>query len=212
MIIHTMQQGTPEWDAVRCAKFTGSPIYKLQMAIDTKGYNEYLDQLAYEIFSGEKVRDEIDSEWMQRGSSLEPEARLEYQLQTFNRVEEVGFIERDEWTGFSPDGLIGDDGLLEIKCPKYTTVMKFVKDGKVIPKKYMLQMQWGMLCSKKTWHDYFVYHPVLRVEPIKVIPDNKIQDGLELAVQIAKREIESRVQRLENDFNKQRIKQIKGDS
>jgi len=162
MKLHNVEQGTPEWQQVRCGKFTASNFAKLFMAASTKGYQDYINNVVFERLTG-KQAETYTNEWMLRGSELEAEARISYETRTFNIVEQVGFVEYNEWIGASPDGLIDKDGLIEIKCPKHTTVIEYLLSDK-IPKDYYWQMQGQMLVTERKWCDYFIYHPDL--EPI----------------------------------------------
>ncbi|MFH1525607.1 MAG: lambda exonuclease family protein [Bacteroidota bacterium] len=162
MKVHNFEQGTPEWQQVRCGKFTASNFAKLFMAASTKGYQDYINNVVFERLTG-KQAEAYTNEWMLRGSELEAEARISYESRTFNIVEQVGFVEYSEWIGASPDGLIDADGLIEIKCPKHTTVIEYLLSDK-IPKDYYWQMQGQMMVTDRKWCDYFIYHPDL--EPI----------------------------------------------
>ena len=114
-------QGTPEWFEQRRGKVTASRIADL-MAKTKSGYStsrqNYLMQLLCERLTG-KVEEGYKSTAMQRGNDLEAEARNWYQLETGESVEEVSFIDHPEinFAGASPDGLVGAEGLIEIKCP-----------------------------------------------------------------------------------------------
>lgn len=180
MIIHEMEQGTQEWLNVRLGKFTASTFGDLFMAKSTKGYNNLINRVAFERLTGEQA-ESFSNAWTDRGTELEPEAREAYENLTFRKVRQVGFIELDEWTGCSPDGLIGDDGLLSIKCPKFSTLMDYHLSGK-IPPEYLWQMYGELLITGRKWEDFFVYHP--RLKPIlrRVERDEKAM--LELAGKI----------------------------
>jgi len=108
--------------------------------------------------------------WMQWGVENEPHAKAAYTAQTGNDIVEVGFIMpdgTDAWGG-SPDGLIGDDGLVEIKCPAPETLLLYHAKG-VLPPPYRPQVQGLLLLTERSWCDFFVWHPyvapfLLRVE------------------------------------------------
>ena len=91
---------------------------------------------------------------------MEPEARNAYRETVFEEVNEVGFIPHPSIldAGASPDGLVGDDGLVEIKCPESHTHIGYVLDGQV-PEKYIPQMQWQMACTGRQWCDFVSYDP-----------------------------------------------------
>ncbi len=99
---------------------------------------------------------------MQWGTETEPEARSAYQFHINARVVQVGFIPHPSIadTGASPDGLVGDDGLVEIKCPNTATHIETLRGGS-LPEKYFLQMQWQMACTGRDWCDFASYDPRL---------------------------------------------------
>ena len=95
---------------------------------------------------------------MQFGTEQEPFARTAYEIKTENIVDQVGFIfhPRLDFTGASPDGLIGRDGGLELKCPKTTTHLAYMMAG-TVPKEYQYQMLWNMACAEREWWDFASY-------------------------------------------------------
>ena len=195
MIIHELEQGTPEWHKVRCGKFTASNIHKLFMGKSTKGYNDYLNQIVYERLTGEQP-ESFSSEWMDRGIELEAEAIQAYELLTFSKVTRVGFVEFDDWHGCSPDGFVGEYGMLQVKCPKWSTMLDDRLNDPSIPKEYLYQMQFEMMVSERKWNDYFCYHP--KLEPIlkRVEYDKSICDAIAMETIKAEVEIEKRLTKL----------------
>lgn len=188
MIIYdNIEQGSLEWIALRCGKFTASTFSDLFMGKTTKGYNEAINKIVFERLTGE-VPESYKNEYMERGTELEPIARQTYELETFNKVKQVGFIELDEWVGCSPDGLVGIDGHLEIKVPKWNTLINYILDD-IIPKDYMIQMQGQLYISGRQWCDFYVWHPkfksmlrrVPRDEKMIVDIQNKIKEAIEEA-------------------------------
>jgi hypothetical protein len=105
---------------------------------------------------------------MQWGTDKEPEARAAYCFMADVDVVEVGFIDHPTiaMTGASPDGLVGDDGMLEIKCPLTATHLDTLLGG-VVPAKYFSQMQWQMACAGRQWCDFVSYDPRLP-EPMRL--------------------------------------------
>lgn len=100
--------------------------------------------------------------WMEEGREKEPLARQEYEGATNTPVEQVGFVYHPtiKMAGASPDGLVGEDGLLEIKCPKISTHLQYLLDG-TVPEDYLPQMLWQMACCERQWCDFVSYHPDL---------------------------------------------------
>lgn len=154
-----MQQRSDEWFQARLAKVTASRLIDIMPG--QRGYRaarqNYMMELICQKLSG-NIEEGYTSEAMQRGIDIEPIARAAYEADKGLFVEECGFIvsETEKGFGASPDGLVGDDGLLEIKCPNTATHLQFLKNGK--PKReYILQMHGQMLCTGRKWCDFVSY-------------------------------------------------------
>lgn len=153
-----IEQRSDEWYAVRLGKITASKINDILMKPDKAGYQNYLSQLVCEQLT--KRASVNYSSWsMDRGAEIEPQARAYYELAKDVAIAEVGFIDHPylENCGCSPDGLIGDEGLVEIKCPEQTKHIKNLMKEK-IDRNYLLQMQWQMACTGRLWCDYVSYN------------------------------------------------------
>ena len=169
-----MKQGTAEWHAARCGLITASKI----SVVMSKGRSSapsatratYMAQLAAERLTG-KPADGFTNAAMEWGTETEPQARAEYTMRTGLMIEEVGFVPHPSISnsGASPDGLAGEDGLVEIKCPNTATHIDTLLSGKV-PTKYITQMQWQMLCCERKWCDFVSF-------------DNRLPEHLQLFVQ-----------------------------
>jgi len=157
-----IEQGTDDWFTVRLGKVTASRVADL-MAKTKSGYStsrdNYMAQLVCERLTQTKG-DSFTSTAMEWGTTQEPFARAAYEAKTGAMVEEVGFVPHPtiEWAGASPDGLVGDDGLVEIKCPNTATMIDTLLTGKV-PSKYNTQMQFQMACTGRAYCDYVVFDP-----------------------------------------------------
>ena len=152
-----MEQRTEEWYNSRLGKVTASCLDNVMAAKNSAAYQNYLSKLVAERLTG--VMDEIPiSQSMQRGIDLEDEAKFVYFLRTGNEVVDTGFIPHPEIdnTGASPDGLVGSDGLIEIKCPNTSTHIKTLKTGRP-SLTYLRQMQWQMRCTGRLWCDFVSY-------------------------------------------------------
>jgi len=153
-------QRTEEWFAQRLGKVTASKVADL-MAKTKSGYStsrdNYMAQLVVERITNTKA-DSFSNSAMEWGTTQEPFARAAYEAFTGTMVEEIGFVQHPkiEWAGASPDGLIDDDGLVEIKCPNTATMIDTLLTGKV-PQKYYIQMQMQMACTQRAWCDYAVF-------------------------------------------------------
>lgn len=156
MIIHNFAQRTPEWYAVRLGRFTGSDFHT--MLGKSEARNRILLEKTAERLTGRPAdkNDFINAD-MQRGIEKEGEALLLYELHTGNDVQTVGFVELDEYTGCSPDGLVGDDGMIEIKCPKDSVFVAQIISGKIKPE-YVTQIQFNLYVTGRQWCDYIAYN------------------------------------------------------
>src|SRR5690606_6597640 len=114
----------------------------------------YKAELVAERLTGQPAQRFISGA-MQHGIDTEPDAILAYEFFTDQTVEPVGFVDHPTiaMSGASPDGLIGDDGLVEVKCPNTATHLDTLLGG-AIPDKYLKQMQWQMACTGRQWCDF----------------------------------------------------------
>lgn len=183
MIIHNIEQNTPEWDIARSGKFTASGFGDLFAAKSTQAYENAIYRVAYERVTGQHAPSYSNAH-MERGHELEPMARESYEMQTFNMVEQVGFCELNEWVGCSPDGLVGTDGLIEIKCPAYNTFMRYVDSGK-LPTQYKYQVHGQMWVTGRAWCDFVAFNEWFKPLIIRVERDEKIISDIQEAVAVA---------------------------
>jgi len=155
-------QGTPEWLAERAGKVTASMISAVLMKPETAGYRDYQAQLVAEILTGKPQGSDFTNAHMAFGSEMEPLARSAYEAETGFSVDEVGFCQHPtiERSGASPDGLMGKNGLVEIKCPKVATHLSYLIAG-VVPATYRNQMMWQMACTGREWCDFVSFRPNL---------------------------------------------------
>lgn len=179
-------QQSPEWFQTRKLKLTASCAQAI--GNNGKGLESLVRGLVRCHITG-TVEDEFSSDDTGRGNELEAVARDIYELDKNVKVETVGFIEADEHVGFSPDGLIGDDGLLEIKCPDNKKYYDILLDGeKSIDTKYVWQVQMQLLLSGRAWADLVFYNPNFRESMLifRITPDEEkfrsLEEGLEKGV------------------------------
>ena len=157
-----MIQRSEEWFSARLGKVTASRIADV-MAKTKTGYSasrqNYMMELLTERLTGERT-ESYQSADMLWGIEHEDESRELYESITGNTVMQVGFIIAPDNinAGASPDGLIGIDGGLEIKCPKTATHVNYILTEN-IDTKYIYQMQWGMYCTNRMWWDFVSYDP-----------------------------------------------------
>jgi putative phage-type endonuclease len=159
----TADQRTPEWFAARLGCITASRASDIVAQIksgEAAARRDYRMQLVCERLTGAVQEDGYTNAEMSRGIELEPEAVLAYEHATGRTVTKVGFLRSDEFmAGASPDGVIGDfDGLIELKCPKSATHLRYVRAG-VVPSDYLPQMAHQLWISGAPWVDFVSYDP-----------------------------------------------------
>lgn len=161
-------QGSPEWIAQRCGKVTASRIAdvlaKGKGSAEAETRKNYRAQLVAERLTGD-VQESFSNAAMAWGTETEPQARNHYAFYRDAEVIETGMVQHPtiEMAGASPDGLVGDDGLVEFKCPNTATHIDTLLKQK-IDNKYIKQMQWQMHCTERDWCDFVSFDPRLPVD------------------------------------------------
>lgn len=186
MLILQLEQQSLEWQAERLGKPTASNFDKL---ITTKGEpskqaQKYLWKLAGERVSGTS-EETYQNSFMQRGVEMESEARAFYELTHDIQVQRVGIVypNEDKKYACSPDGLVGEDGGLEIKCPIVSTHVGYLLDGN-IPTEYIQQVQGNLLITGRKWWDFLSYYPGLKPLVIRVYRDENFIKKLSAALDV----------------------------
>lgn len=161
-------QGSDEWQVIRAGKVTGTGFKKLMATIKTGEAAErrnYRAKIVCEMLTGHPAPPEFVSDEMRWGTDHEAEAREVYAQLTLQDIRQVGFVlhPTNDRIGVSPDGLVGEKGLLEIKCPLTATHLNYLMMG-VVPSEYKLQMLGQMLCCEREWCDFMSYDPRLSLE------------------------------------------------
>ena len=157
-----MEQRTQEWFSARLAKVTASRVADVVAKTKT-GYSasraNYMAELICERLTGMQGASYSNAA-MAWGIETEPMARAAYEGAVGSLVIETGFVPHAniEMSGASPDGLVGDDGLVEIKCPMTATHIETLL-GQSVPAKYVTQMQWQMACTGRKWCDFVSFDP-----------------------------------------------------
>lgn len=155
-------QGSDEWKALRLGKVTASRVADV-VAKTKSGYStsrtNYMAQLIAERLTN-TVAESYTNAAMQHGTETEPEARAAYEFYQSVAVKEVAFVPHPkiDQAGCSPDGLVGDDGLVEIKCPNTATHLDTLL-GQAVPAKYETQMQFQMACTGRKYCDFVSFDP-----------------------------------------------------
>lgn len=203
-----MEQRSEEWIAIRLGKVTASRAADV-MAKTKTGYSAsretYMAQLITERLTNTRA-DGFTSAAMMHGVDTEPQARMAYEFMTGETVEETGFVLHPSIQGFgaSPDGLVGSDGLIEIKCPNSATHIDTLLSEKV-PAKYITQMQVQMMCTGREWCDFVSFDPRLPGDMVfwskRVWADPERQQDIETEVRKFLIEVEDKLQKLRDKFN-----------
>ena len=198
-----MEQKTEEWFAQRLGKVTASRVADV-MAKTKTGYSasreNYMAQLVVERLTQTKA-ESFTNAAMQCGTDQEPFARAAYEAAQGVMVEEVGFMSHPtiEMAGASPDGLVGEDGMVEIKCPNSAGMIEALLTQKV-PAKYFAQMQLQMACAGRQWCDYVVFDPRMPAKAqlfVKRVPrDNDFIKEMETEIVKFLSEVNAQVQQL----------------
>jgi putative phage-type endonuclease len=200
-----IEQRTEEWFNQRLGKVTASKvsdvIAKTKTGVSASREN-YSTQLTLERLTNQKA-EFYSNAAMEWGTATEPQARQAYEVYREVFVDEIGFIDHPiiAMSGASPDGLVGDDGLVEIKCPESKTQMETLLSQKV-PNKYQPQMQWQMACTGRKWCDFVSYDPRmpenLRIFVQRVERNDVYIKMLEEEVRVFLEEIDQKVEILRN--------------
>lgn len=199
-----MEQRTTEWHTARLGKVTASRVADV-IAKTKTGYGasraNLMADLIVERLTGQPAST-FSNAHMEWGTEQEPHARAAYSARTGELVEEVGFVDHPSVanSGASPDGLVGDDGLVEFKCPATATHLDTLLAGEV-PSKYIAQMQWQMACTGRKWCDFCSYDPRLpehlRMFVKRVPRDDEYIKTLETEVTKFLAELDEKLKQLE---------------
>lgn len=205
-----MEQRSPEWFAIRCGKATASRIADIvartKSGVAASRAN-YAAELVAERLTG-TVEPCFVSSAMQWGVDNEAAARDAYCFRHDVDVAEIGFVDHPSiaHSGASPDGMVGEDGLIEIKCPNTATHISTLLSG-AVPEKYVTQMQWQMACTGRKWCDFVSYDPRLpekmRLFVARVHRSEATIADLEDAVAVFLEEVRNTVSTLKSTYDPQ---------
>jgi hypothetical protein len=181
--IHDVAQGSEEWIAARCGLLTASEMSRiitpttLKPAANDKATAHLYELLAQRITR--YVEPTFISDDMMRGNLDEVDARALY-AKHYAPVQEVGFVTNDKWgftIGYSPDGFVGDDGLIECKSRRQKFQVEIIVNHKTDPA-HMIQIQTALLVTGREWLDYVSYSGGLPLFVLRAYPDNKIMEAI----------------------------------
>lgn len=194
-------QGSDEWHQQRRGLMTASEMKFVLTPTLKIADNDQTRSHVYEL-AAQRINDYTEPTYigdeMIRGMTDEPIARQLYH-ENFAPVTECGFITNDDHgftIGYSPDGLVGDDGLIEVKGRRQKFTVQSIVDGEV-PKEHMLQIQTGLLVTGRKWCDYLSFTGGMPLLPIRVYPDEKVHE----AIITACKAFEARIQTVINAYH-----------
>jgi putative phage-type endonuclease len=197
MIILTDEQGSPEWLASRLGRPSASNFGRLVTGNGkpSSSAESYINEMIAERLTG-RSKPFYTNEHMERGNALEPEAREAYEFITDLEVVETGFILHDsEEFGCSPDGLVAEQGGLEIKCPSDSVHVSYLRAGKV-PSKYYQQVQGCLWITGREWWDFMSYHPEMPHLLVRAHRNEKYIEAMAEQVEAAVETIVKETERL----------------
>jgi len=204
MNVIPFEQGSEEWHAARMGRITASRM----SAIMSKGKGgapsttraACMGELIAEYLTGQRTEGYTNAD-MQRGTDLEPSARAAYEASKGFIVQEVGLVlhPKNDRFGASPDGVVGDDGLLEIKCPRTHIHIEYLLAGKP-PAQYIPQMAWQAACCERAWVDFASYCPAmpdeLQLFVARYVPPEEYIEELEREAEAFLAEMMEKINRL----------------
>lgn len=204
----SIKQNSDKWIKEKLGKFSASSSADLLMKRVTAGYGNLINRIAEERVTNKseegRWRGNPDS---RRGHEFEHKAIKRFEMENFISVKSVGIVVRDQWSSCSPDGLINDDGLIQIKCPIYKTqreylrkLKKIIKDKgniiKVIDTTYYKQMQFELFITGRKYNVFYSYHPNLKPIKIVVERDEETIKNIELRLKEAIKDVELNINEL----------------
>ena len=202
-VIHSCPQRSREWFTLRCGIPTASAFDKVLTAggKPSRQRDQFMNALLAEWMLGYPLEGP-ETQWMVRGRELEDDAVKAYTFITGRETLEVGFITNSEATfGASPDRLIGDTGLLEIKCPSPAVHVSYLlQNNKLSDSDYGPQLQGELMVSEREWVDIVSYHPEMPPVVVRVVRDEKYIAALRLALELFVSEMLEKREELERRF------------
>ena len=199
-----VEQGSPEWHEARCGSIGATAINDIMSSgkgsAESAGRKNYRAAKVCEILTRCTAENYVNAA-MQRGTDLEPMARDVYSFVKGVEVEQVGLIKHPylDYSHASPDGLVGDDGMIEIKVPSPANHIEYLLGG-VVPSIYVKQLQWQMACSGRIWNDFVSYGPELpedlQLFVVRMMRDDAMIAEMENAVVAFKRTIDDMLAQL----------------
>lgn len=189
-----INQGSEEWFSIKAKKISATSVKYCFSGIATASYKDLVARLVFERLTNDiYIEDKkyVNND-MLRGIELEPIAVECFESEMYFKCKEVGWVEKDEWLGCSPDRLISDNGLLEVKCPKFKTQLQLLKTKK-IQKDYLTQMQTQLFVTNRDFCYFISYHENLPPFIQKIERDEnrilEIDKAVKDMIQVVKKEL-----------------------
>lgn len=195
VIYREIEQGTPPWFDIKRGRFSGSRAGDLMASMKTEAFKNLIRDLAWERKYGDHGEDGPKPAGLQRGNDLEPEALDWYAFEVQQAIDRVGFIVSGshDYFGVSPDALVGDDGMCQVKCLKHRQFMAFCV-SKALEPEYDWQVHSEIWAAEREWSDFVVYHPKAGGRIVRVQRDEKkiaaFQERLVLANELVNQMVE----------------------
>jgi len=203
-----LEQGSDEWRLAKLGHVSGSNIgvvmQKGRGDAPSKTRQSFIEKIVAERYSKKLDDNGYTNEYMEWGTQTEPQARQAYEVSRETFVDKTGFWKHPSiaWVGCSPDGLVGKDGLIEIKCPKTSTHLSYIWNNEV-PSAYYLQMQCQMWVTNREWCDFVSFDPRVpeksRLFVKRCHRSNDTIADMELAVKVFLAEVETRLKILSGE-------------
>jgi putative phage-type endonuclease len=204
MITINCEQQSEAWFASRCGRVTGTRFKSLVTKETTDAYKDLVTNITCEMITG-KMEETYSNAIMEYGLETEPLARKEYENLFELEVKTVGFIIPDEdnkfheWIGISPDGLLPEEGILEIKCPLMRTHLEYIEANK-LPAEYRYQVQGQLFVTGFKYCDFMSFVPGMKAFIIRVYPDLELFAEFEKRIDLLIQQVNEKLE-IYNQYN-----------
>lgn len=200
-VFHNVEQTSDEWFKLRLGRYTASSFKDVFAGKTTAAYKKAIYRPVYESYAGE-IPESFATPWMERGQELEPIAVRWYEEQKGVKTNLAGFWSLGKWVGCSPDRLINEDGLLEVKAPAWNTQIEYLVNQEV-PDIYKWQVHGQIYVTGRDYCDFLSFHPNLPKLLIRVWRDEKaieeLKNKLDEAISESKKILDFLIDKDEKD-------------
>lgn len=192
-------QNEDPWYEIKYGMFSASSATELLMDKSAKGYKGLINRIVEERITGDRCENvSFKGNWStERGHELEPMAAEDYELRNLVVTKTVGVVILDDWTLCSPDRLINEDGLQQIKCPIFSTQVEYLEKKKV-PTNHFKQMQFELFVTGRKYNVFTAFHPKLSPLDIIVERDEAMISQITQRLSEAKQEVIERIKYIKN--------------